>query len=219
MTEAEWLTAGEVSRMLRWLGTTRRVPRRSTRKLHLFCQALATTAVHLAEVPGAAAVIRVAGEAAERGGPAVGGRAEWERLVLAVPPGWPHLFCRFLVLVGVGDPSSWWRQVAEDHAATLAGYARTYLGGPPEGDQCRLLRDIYGNPFCPVTFSPDWRTDTAVSLARGIYESREFSAMPILADALQDAGCDSADVLDHCRDPDEVHVRGCWAVDQVLEKE
>ena len=82
-----------------------------------------------------------------------------------------------------------------------------------------LVRDIFGNPFRPVAFAPEWRTDTAVSISRGMYESRDFSAMPILADALQDAGCDSADVLDHCRDPSGVHVRGCWVVDLVLGKE
>jgi hypothetical protein len=78
--------------------------------------------------------------------------------------------------------------------------------------QADLLRDIVGNPFRPVTFSPSWRTDTTVSLARTMYESREFAAMPILADALQDAGCDSAAVLDHGRDPEQVHVRGCWVL-------
>ena len=79
-----------------------------------------------------------------------------------------------------------------------------------------LLHDIAGNPFRPVAFSPSWRSDTAVSLARGMYESRDFSAMPILADALQEAGCDSEDVLNHCRDPKGGHVRGCWVVDLVL---
>ncbi|HVL11991.1 MAG TPA: hypothetical protein VM529_05470 [Gemmata sp.] len=52
-----------------------------------------------------------------------------------------------------------------------------------------------------------------------MYGSRDFSPMPILADALQDAGCDSADILDHCRGPKQVHVRGCWVVDLVLGKE
>ncbi len=85
-------------------------------------------------------------------------------------------------------------------------------------DQCRRLRDIFGNPFRPVPFSPSWRTSTAVALAAQMYESREFSAMPILGDALQDAGCDSADVLDHCRG-EGPHVRGCWVVDLVLGKE
>ncbi|MBP3956357.1 hypothetical protein J8F10_13815 [Gemmata sp. G18] len=80
------------------------------------------------------------------------------------------------------------------------------------------MRDVFGNPFRSVTFSPSWRISTAVALAAQMYESRDFSAMPILADALQDAGCDSADVLDHCRN-DGPHVRGCWVIDLVLGKE
>lgn len=64
-----------------------------------------------------------------------------------------------------------------------------------------------------------WRTDTAVALARQMYDSRDFGAMPILADALQDAGCDGEDILSHCRDPKQVHVRGCWVVELVLGKE
>ncbi|MBP3956180.1 hypothetical protein J8F10_12890 [Gemmata sp. G18] len=80
------------------------------------------------------------------------------------------------------------------------------------------MHNIFGNPFRPVTFSPSWRTPTAVALAAQMYESRDFSAMPILADALQDAGCDATDVLNHCRGPG-VHVRGCWVADLVLDKQ
>ena len=80
------------------------------------------------------------------------------------------------------------------------------------------VHEIFGNPFRPIDFAP-WRTGTAVTLARQMYESREFSAMPILADALQDAGCTNEDVLNHCRDANQVHVRGCWVVDGVLGKE
>jgi hypothetical protein len=82
-----------------------------------------------------------------------------------------------------------------------------------------LFRDLFGNPFRPVVFSTSWRSDTAVSLAQQMYKSREFSAMPILADALQDAGCACEDVLNHCRDATATHVRGCWVVDLVLGKE
>jgi hypothetical protein len=81
-----------------------------------------------------------------------------------------------------------------------------------------LSEDIFGNPFRPVVFAPEWRSDTAVSLAKHIYEARDFAQMPILADALQDAGCDNADVLNHCRHANQVHVRGCWVVDGVLGK-
>jgi hypothetical protein len=87
-----------------------------------------------------------------------------------------------------------------------------------EAIQTDLLRDVFENPFRPVSFARSWRTSTAVSLARQMYESREFSAMPILADALQDAGCDNNEVLTHCRDPKQLHVRGCWVCDLVLER-
>ena len=81
--------------------------------------------------------------------------------------------------------------------------------------QAALVREIFGNPYCPVAFAPQWRTDTALSLARTMYEARDFSALPILADALQDAGCDSPELLTHCRS-DQPHILGCWAVDLVL---
>jgi hypothetical protein len=84
--------------------------------------------------------------------------------------------------------------------------------------QIALIDDVCGNPFRPVPFDPAWRTDTAVALARQMYDSREFSAMPILADALQDAGCEDEQVLNHCRDASQVHVRGCWVCDLVLNK-
>jgi hypothetical protein len=82
---------------------------------------------------------------------------------------------------------------------------------------CRLVRDVVGNPFRTVTLDPVWLTSTVVALATQMYESRDFTAMPILADALEDAGCDSEDVLTHCRGPGP-HFRGCWAVDAVLAK-
>ena len=79
--------------------------------------------------------------------------------------------------------------------------------------------DIFGNPFRPVAFDPAWRTTDAVTLARQMYESRDFGAMSILADALQDAGCEKEVILNHCREAKQVHVRGCWVVDLVLGKE
>ncbi|MCI0705748.1 MAG: hypothetical protein L0241_32200 [Planctomycetia bacterium] len=82
-----------------------------------------------------------------------------------------------------------------------------------------LIREVHGNPFRTVKFNKKWRTDTAIALAKQMYESREFSAMPILADALQDAGCDNENILNHCRDTNQVHVRGCWVVDLVLGKQ
>jgi len=79
------------------------------------------------------------------------------------------------------------------------------------------LRCIFGNPFRPVAIDPQWLTSTVTLLAKGIYDDRAFDRLPILADALQDAGCDNADVLNHCRDTGP-HARGCWVVDLVLGK-
>jgi len=84
--------------------------------------------------------------------------------------------------------------------------------------QAEVVRCVLGNPFLPVTFDPKWRTETAVALASGIYAERAFDRMPILADALQDAGCEDEHLLAHCREPGP-HVRGCWVVDLVLGKE
>jgi hypothetical protein len=116
------------------------------------------------------------------------------------------------------DPSSF-----SQTAAIRAAIARVRAGRAKrqaeDKSQFVLLRDVFGNPFRPVAFDAAWRTPTAVALARGMYESRDFGAMPILADALQDAGCDSDDVLNHCRDAHATHVRGCWVVDLVLGKE
>jgi hypothetical protein len=85
--------------------------------------------------------------------------------------------------------------------------------------QIRLLREIFGNPFRPIAFDPAWRTTDVILLAKGIYDERAFDRMPILADAFQDAGCDSDDILNHLRDTNATHVRGCWALDLVLGKE
>jgi hypothetical protein len=88
-------------------------------------------------------------------------------------------------------------------------------------EQCRLLRDIVGNPFRRVARDPAWLrwNDGMVGkIAQAIYDERAFDRMPILADALEDAGCDSTDILDHCRRPN-VHVRGCWVIDLLLGKE
>jgi hypothetical protein len=86
--------------------------------------------------------------------------------------------------------------------------------------QAVLVREILGNPFKrpKVKVKPAWRTDTVLALARQMYAAEEFSAMPILADALQDAGCDNDDILTHCRNVTQPHVRGCWVLDLLLEK-
>ena len=77
-----------------------------------------------------------------------------------------------------------------------------------------VIRDVFGDPFGPVQLNPAWRTPEVLTLARGIYESADWQRLPILADALEEAGCDEAAVLSHCRAEAE-HVRGCWVIEAV----
>jgi hypothetical protein len=81
--------------------------------------------------------------------------------------------------------------------------------------QAELAREVFGNPFRAAVLDPSWLTSTVLALARGIYDDRAFDRLPILADALEEAGCDDAEVLLHCRGPGP-HVRGCWVIDGLL---
>ncbi|OWK46984.1 hypothetical protein FRUB_00683 [Fimbriiglobus ruber] len=83
--------------------------------------------------------------------------------------------------------------------------------------QAILLRDIF-NPFRAIILDPTWQSSTVLTLASGIYTDRAFDRLPILADALEEAGCDDPDLLNHCRS-EGPHARGCWAVDLLLGKE
>lgn len=84
--------------------------------------------------------------------------------------------------------------------------------------QAELVRCIFGSlRFHSITAAPSWLTPSVVSLARQMYDSRDFCPMPTFADALEEAGCDNTDILAHCRQPGE-HVRGCWVVDLLLGK-
>jgi hypothetical protein len=85
--------------------------------------------------------------------------------------------------------------------------------------QCVFVRDIF-NPFRPVTIDPTWlawNDGTVVKLAQAIYDGRVFDRLPVLADALEEAGCQDAELLAHCRGAGS-HVRGCWPLDLVLGK-
>jgi hypothetical protein len=116
-----------------------------------------------------------------------------------------------LLTVAMAVESAAGKSADSPQTAWELGWARAQV-------HCAILRDIFGNPFRPVAFHPSWQTETAVLLAKGMYESRDFGALPILADALQDAGCENEDILNHCRDAKQVHARGCWVVDLVLGK-
>jgi len=97
------------------------------------------------------------------------------------------------------------------------------LGAMTAGAAVRagLLRDIFGNPFRPFALAAScltWRDGLIPGMAATIYEERRYEDLPILADALEEAGCTDQAILRHCRSR-RVHVRGCWVVDVLLGKE
>jgi hypothetical protein len=87
--------------------------------------------------------------------------------------------------------------------------------------QAMVLRCLFGNPFHPLAAISasisKWNDRTIPNLAEGIYQESAFDRLPVLADALEEAGCTDAGILSHCRQPGE-HVRGCWVVDQLLSR-
>lgn len=97
------------------------------------------------------------------------------------------------------------------------GTAATAAAGYKQAGQVQaaLLREIVGNPFRLPAIDPlwlAWNDGTVAKMARSIHDEGAFDRMPILADALEDAGCTNPDILSHCRGPND-HVRGCWVID------
>jgi hypothetical protein len=222
MTADEWQSATDPGRMLRLL-----TPHRPKRKLALFGVACARRSQRLFGVACARRIQRLSRETASAAAVAVSERYADRRakvgelraaLRTAGPP--------------AGDYSSYTRAELDRYlaehavlcnAASNAELVSEYaLKAAPDRAaekkaQCELLREVFGNPFRKVRVRKDWLTPTVLQLAEGIYAERAFDRLPILADALQDARCDSTDVLGHCSGAGP-HVRGCWVVDLVLGK-
>jgi hypothetical protein len=236
MQEAEWLTSREPSRMLDHV----RHPALQ-RKMWLFATACCRRVSHLFHLPGSQALV----DATEARADGRISDDEWKDAVCHLPirglvegPGTSPadradfaagqlLLCdAFEAARDASFQAFASMQLKEGPQAPWHFYEPTacpLFSGPwPENHpersvQADLFRDIFGNPFRPVAVEPSWRTSTVLPLASRMYELRDFSTMPILADALQDAGCTEPAVLDHCR-CGGTHVRGCWLIDLLLNK-
>ena len=99
-------------------------------------------------------------------------------------------------------------------AGANAAHAAAWQHHELQAEYLREFRDIAGNPFRPVVFQESWRSETVCALAKSIVAQSAFDRMPILADALEEAGCDSMDVLNHCR-LEPFHVAECWVLDAI----
>jgi hypothetical protein len=218
MTEAEWLKCGDPTAMLTLLGQ-----RFSDRKLRLFSCACCRRVWRFARDERLAGVLdaieRYAdGEAKERD------RMDARKIAEAVYANVDKpQDCLSIELRTAAEKSIRKHSLNRGELAAAAvgwsGNANfTRIKATERRKQAVLLRDMAGDPFHPIALDPAWRTSDVVLLAKGIYEDRAFDRMPILSDALQDAGCDKNDLLTHLRDTKQVHVRGCWVVDLVLGK-
>ena len=231
MTEAEWLACADPNHVLKFLGGNFLSGSGSERKLRLFTCACCRRIWHLLADERSRRNVEITEKyvdglaSADEANDAMNGADQAWRDFERDNPDAGNFANRS---TNCGCWAAYYTDFPEwgaREARTSAVWEKAALGidhraaeAAEQARQSDTLRDIFGNPFRPVTFSPSWRTSTTVALASQMYESRDFSAMPTLADALQDAGCHSADMLDHCRAPGP-HVCGCWVVDLVLGKE
>jgi hypothetical protein len=208
MTEAEWLACVDPDRLLRF---ARRLAASSRRKHLLFnvacCRRLWPVLPHAA---------RAYVEAVEAFAEGEGGN---ERLATALAEarvledGSPYADHAVYAALATA------RSNGESSRAAVSA-VRLRLGDDgydtERRAQCDLLRDLF-RLFRVFAVDPVWLTRGTLGVARGLYLAGAFGDLPILADALEDAGCDNADILGHLRGPGP-HVRGCWALDLVLGK-
>lgn len=204
MTKAEWLTSAPPA-MLNWLEG-----RTSERKLRLLACACCRQVSHMFNYKACINGVNIAEDYAD-------GHVDVRELQDANAIVWEA--ARIM-------------QNPEASVAMAVGYATDVIVSPlytSYSANCnrialrKLCCDIFGPLlFHAITISPSVRTgDAAIPfrLAKAIYEQREFEAMPILADSLEEAGCDDQEILRHCRQQGWLHVRGCWVIDLLLGKD
>jgi hypothetical protein len=237
MIEADWWGATSPDKPLDWLFFDSRA---ADRKLRLFCVACCRRVEHLAGGAPFPFLLRsieayADGEQDEdRLCNAVDSVRLWHRDRGFPSPREEEEFATQRAILAAGRiPEPQWKDLARGrhtyqydadgpYPRELAlAFADTYRQSCPVdvawGVMIRHLHDIFGPlPFREVAVDPQWLTADVVAIAKGIYDEKAFDRLPILADALQDAGCDNDELLKHCRAEKWEHVRGCWVVDLLL---
>jgi hypothetical protein len=239
MTEADWLSSADPQRMfahlrgpllaraatwLPWLGAARPLDDRKLRLLLCACTRMAVPYLPADAAAVTAAVVAAAERTADRDDRPHLAEVFLEALVKAGEQGFVLLHAARTAAgfdLTPGDEYDprygpvWWhlephRTVERQVLTVLAGETRNR----PLADAVRCL---FGNPFRRPEARPEWRTEAAVGVAAGVVAEWAWDRLPILADAVEEAGCGDPGVLAHLRG-DGPHVPGCWAVDLVLGK-
>jgi hypothetical protein len=209
LREDEWLTSTDLDLLLSYACTFTGV-----RKWRLFACACCRLVWDLVTDEASRQAVAVTERYAD-------GQASWEELQASVVAirhvqAQPGYFPREAAVRLVRTTAS----VADWECGNVAHLLAqsTALARIDRGALLQVVHDLFGNPFRPVTVPASWllaNDGAAKRLARSIYEERAFERLPILADALEDAGCAEDRILDHCRRP-AGHWRGCWVVDEIL---
>jgi hypothetical protein len=202
MTDTEWLACNSPEEMLLYLRG-----RASGRQLRLFAVACCRRGWDRITVSALKELVERVEQYVDR----PTSEAEWREAFRSVPSdyftayvAWPDALRAALTV------SHGWRG--------LEGRRRQTRHRREPAAQCSLLRDILGNLFKPLAIAPvvlGWQGGTVVKLAAALYEGRRWEDMPLLGDALEEAGCTDQAILDHCRGPGP-HARGCHVVDAIL---
>ena len=229
MTEQEWLEASDLGRMLEFLRG-----KSNERKMRLFAVACCRRIWHLLIDKRSREAVEVAERYADGGATdeeletaSLAAEAVWDAdMKRAAKEGkWDRrsrlpYYGASAAAYNVAIPLGWWGAAPAFRPPNEIARETVPDTGAEGAAQCVLLWDIFGNPFRPVVINPSWlawNDEMVVKLAQAIYDERAFDRLPILADALEEAGCTSEDILGHLRGPGP-HVRGCWVVDLCLGK-
>jgi hypothetical protein len=212
MTEAEWLACQDPEPMQKFLRG-----RISNRKWRLFVAACSRRIWDLLR-EGDRRAVELVEQNAERLSDADGSDPSDLRTLLGIvdPEDFVYVSPHAAGFTPVG-----WAAVILSAEAISARQCEPEVCSAEIRAQADLMREIVGNPFRPATLAPTllaWNDGAVPKLARVIYDEKSFEHLPLVADALEEAGCTDAELLAHCRQ-EGGHIRGCWAVDSLLGKE
>jgi hypothetical protein len=220
MKDADWETCSTPHKMLKLLYGVRR--RASERKMRLFACACVRRLWRLQPPDGLS--IRAV-ETAERYADGGVSREDLYAAGWAAYEGWENRkrSAERDAREAAGNTTALPKHVPSDFYGfwTDAVAEPAQAAGLTPADQCDLIRELFGcgwrRPPAAADAWLSWNDGVVRKLAQEIYENRDFEIMPLLADALEEAGCADAAILGHCREPRD-HVRGCWVVDLLLRK-